>query len=133
MESSNQKIIAFPSQGPTLTDDISPHFGHCEYWIGVTVNGEKKYELAFSEPNKGHSACMEPVFDLKERNVTDFVVAGIGGRPFMGFVQLGINVYEAIMGSIKDNVEHFIQGKLKPLGGPSCSSHDQGQSPKHDH
>ncbi len=119
-----KKIIGFPSQGPDLLDNISPHFGHCEYWVGIEIDEDNNFKKIFSEVNNGHSACMEPVFQMKEKKVTDFIVMGIGGRPFSGFIQFGINIYEGVEGSLKKNLEFFLQGKLRALGGPSCSSHD---------
>lgn len=119
-----KKIIGFPSQGPNLSDNISPHFGHCKYWVGIDIDEDNNFKKIFSEVNNGHSACMEPVFQMKEKNIIDFIVMGIGGRPFQGFIQLGMNIYEGIEGSLKKNLEFLLQGKLRALGGPSCSSHD---------
>ena len=124
MDLTMRRIIALPSEGPNLSDNISAHFGHCQYWVGVEVDGNNKYEILFSEENKGHSACMEPVFRLKEKNVSDFIASGIGGRPFMGFIQLGINIYEGINASLEKNIALFLEGQLRPLGGPSCANHD---------
>jgi len=118
-----KKTIAFPSQGPNLSDNLSPHFGHCKYWIGVEIDEDNSRKITFSDANKGHSGCMEPVFLMKEKNVSDFIVKGIGGRPFMSFIQFGINVYEGVEGSLEKNLLLFLQGKLNALGGPSCNSH----------
>ncbi len=114
------KIIGIPSVGPDLSDSISPHFGHCEYFVGIEINEGNRLQKVFSLQNMGHSACMEPVINMKDRNVTDMIVGGIGGRPFQGFLQFGINLYQGVEGSINKNVELLLQGKLKPLGGPSC-------------
>jgi predicted Fe-Mo cluster-binding NifX family protein len=64
---------------------------------------------------------MEPVLNMKDRNVTDMIIGGIGGRPFQGFLQVGINLYRGVEGSVKKNIELLLEGKLEPLGGPSCS------------
>jgi len=118
------RIIGIPSNGSELSDTMSEHFGHCDYFVGVEVDDENKIiKKAFSLQNLGHSSCMEPVINMKERNVTDMIVGGIGGRPFMGFLEVGLNLYQGVKGSIKDNIELLLQGKLKPLGGPSCGDH----------
>ncbi|MBN1802054.1 MAG: NifB/NifX family molybdenum-iron cluster-binding protein [Candidatus Lokiarchaeota archaeon] len=114
------RIIGIPSVGPDLSDNISAHFGHCEYFVGVELLDDNTLQKAFSLQNMGHSGCMEPVINMKNRNVTDMIVGGIGGRPFMGFLQMGINLYQGVEGSINQNIELLLQGKLKPLGGPSC-------------
>ena len=115
-----KRIIGIPATGPELTDAVSPHFGHCEYFVGVEIENNS-IKKAFALQNNGHSACMEPVFKMKEQAVTDMILGGIGGRPFMGFIQVGINLYRAVTGSIKENIELYLQNKLEVLGGPSCS------------
>ena len=115
-----ERIIGIPTSGPELSDDISAHFGHCDYFIGIKVQDDNKIEIAFVKQNSGHSGCMEPVMAMKERNVTDMIVGGIGGRPFMGFIQLGINLFQGVEGSVNDNIENLLQGKLKPLDVPIC-------------
>lgn len=121
-----EKIVGIPSIGPELSDNISAHFGHCEYFVGIKINESKIIEKSFSLQNTGHTACMEPVINMRDRNVTDMIVGGIGGRPFMGFIEFGINLYQGVEGSISKNVELLLQGKLKPLGGPSCGNNSNG-------
>jgi len=120
------RIIGIPSVGPNLSDNISDHFGHCQYFIGIKTNGSSNLEKIFTLQNQGHSGCMEPVISMKEQNVTDMIVGGIGGRPYMGFIQMGINLYQGVEGSLQKNVELLLEGKLKPLGGPSCGDHSEG-------
>jgi predicted Fe-Mo cluster-binding NifX family protein len=122
-----KKIIGIPSNGPELSDMISEHFGHCNYFLGVQINEDLTYERVFSLQNQGHSGCMEPVMNFKNKSVTDIIVGGIGGRPYMGFIQFGISLNQGEIGkSVKENIELFINGKLTPLNAASCggnSSH----------
>ena len=124
-----KKIIGIPSNGPELTDTISEHFGHCNYFLGVQINEDLTYEKAFSLQNQGHSGCMEPVMNLRNKSVTDVIVGGIGGRPYMGFLQFGISLNQGALGkTVKENVELFINGKLTLLKGSSC-----GDNSNHNH
>ena len=124
-----KKIIGIPSNGPELTDIISEHFGHCNYFLGVQINEDLTYEKAFSLQNQGHSGCMEPVMNLRNKSVTDVIVGGIGGRPYMGFLQFGISLNQGALGkTVKENVELFINGKLTLLKGSSC-----GDNSNHNH
>ena len=118
-----KKIIGIPSNGPELSDTISEHFGHCNYFLGIQINEDHTYEKAFSLQNQGHSGCMEPVINLRNKSVTDMIVGGIGGRPFMGFIELGIPLNQGVVGkSVKDNIELYVNGKLTPLKGASCGA-----------
>jgi predicted Fe-Mo cluster-binding NifX family protein len=116
------KIIGVPSNGPNLYDIISEHFGHCNYFIGVQLENNS-FSKAFAIENAGHSGCMEPVINMKNRGVTDMIVGGIGGRPYMGFLEMGVNLLQGVIGkTIQENVELYLQGKLKSLSGASCGS-----------
>lgn len=123
-----KKIIGIASNGPDLSDTISEHFGHCNYFVGVDVDENHDFKKSFSLKNSGHVGCMEPVMNMREMNITDMIVGGIGGRPFAGFLQLGINLYKGINGTLKENIELFLQGRLQNLAMPSCSDR-----PNHDH
>ena len=124
------KIIGFPADGPELSDNLSEHFGHCSYFVGVEIDEYNSFKRFFSLENNGHSSCMEPVINMKDRNVTDMIIGGIGGRPFMGFLQVGINLYQGVQKkSIKDNLEFLLEDSLKGLGGPSCGQ--PGQAHQH--
>jgi len=117
------RIVGLPSNGPNLGDNISEHFGHCDYYIGVEIDANNNYKKVFSLVNHGHSGCMEPVINMLERNVSDMIIGGIGGRPYMGFIQYNIKLYKGINGTIKDNIERFLQRKLEPMMGPMCKGH----------
>lgn len=117
------KIIGIPSNGPKLSDNISQHFGHCKFFLGVEISDSNQTKKIFEVDNSNHSGCMQTVFEMKEKNVTDMIVGGIGGRPFAAMLQVGINIYHGINGSIKENLKLLLDGKLTPLGGPSCEEH----------
>ncbi|MFW9771707.1 MAG: NifB/NifX family molybdenum-iron cluster-binding protein [Promethearchaeota archaeon] len=118
-----KRLIAIPSDGTELRDPISEHFGHCNYFIGIEVDKNNNYRKIFSLQNNGHFGCMEPVINMVRQNVTDMIVGGIGGRPYMGFIQYNINLFKGINGSLKDNIEFLLQNRLDPLKGPMCKGH----------
>ncbi|MFX1328090.1 MAG: NifB/NifX family molybdenum-iron cluster-binding protein [Promethearchaeota archaeon] len=117
------RIIGIPSDGAELSDNISPHFGHCRYFIGVEIYNGNQFKKTFTLPNEGHMGCMDPVLNMKQRNVTDMILTGIGMRPFMGFQQVNINLHQSVNTSIEENIRLFIQKKLHPMGNASCKSH----------
>lgn len=119
------RIIGIPSDGNELSDSISPHFGHCRYFIGIEIDDENKYRKVFTLTNEGHSGCMEPVMNMKQRNVSDMILTGIGMRPFMGFQQVQINLYQGEEGTIEENVKMLIDSKLIVLSDASCANNSQ--------
>ena len=124
------RIIGIPSDGTELSDNISPHFGHCRYFIGIGILDDNNFKKLFTIANEGHSGCMEPVMNMKKRNVTDMILTGIGMRPFMGFQQVQINLYQGVNGSIEKNVEMLLQDQLRVLNDASCQ-HNSGNAHTH--
>ena len=122
------KVIGIPSDGPELSDIISDHFGHCRYFVGIEIDEGKNVKKLFSLQNNGHSGCMEPVINMKERSVTDMIVGGIGGRPYAGFTQFGIGLFKGVKGSLAENIQLFLQNKLSSLNEPMCAG---GNEPNH--
>ncbi len=121
------RIIGLPSDGAELSDNISGHFGHCKYFVGVEVSDDKKIKKSFSIENQGHSGCMEPVMKMKQRNVTDMILTGIGMRPFMGFQQVEINVFRGVEGNIEKNIKLLLEGQLEILNDASCATHSEDE------
>jgi predicted Fe-Mo cluster-binding NifX family protein len=117
-------VIGIPSDGPELSDVISDHFGHCRYFVGIEIDEEKNLKKLFSLQNNGHTGCMEPVNDMKQRKVTDMIVGGIGGRPFAGFTHYGIGLFKGVKGTLSENIQLFLQGKLQSLNEPICAGSD---------
>ena len=98
------RIIAIPSNGPELNDT-------------------NNYKKLFALENRDHLGCMEPVINMVHRNVNEMIVGGIGGRPYMGFIQYNIKLYKGIVGTLKQNIDLLIQGKLQSLNEPMCKGH----------
>ena len=110
--------IAIPSEAPGgLTAQRSGHFGRCECFTMVDVVDGKvgDVEVLVNAPHV-EGGCMAPVLVLAEHNVDAIVVDGIGGRPLMGFNQVGIAVHAGLGGDVQTAVLAFIQGGLHVVG-----------------
>ncbi|MFW9896095.1 MAG: NifB/NifX family molybdenum-iron cluster-binding protein [Candidatus Thorarchaeota archaeon] len=117
------RIVGIPAEGTELSDNISLHFGHCPFFMGVEILENNSYRKSFVVTNEGHTGCMEPVMNMKQRKVTDMILTGIGMRPFMGFQQVQINLFQGINGSIEENIQMFINNQLQVLNESSCANH----------
>lgn len=87
--------IAVPSNAPGgLEAGLSAHFGHCDAFTLVEVEGREIKEVQVL-PNAGHEqgGCMAPVMLLKSAGVDILVAGGMGARPLAGFQQVGIQVF----------------------------------------
>jgi predicted Fe-Mo cluster-binding NifX family protein len=92
----------------------SGHFGHCDVFTFVDVEGGKIKGVSTIQ-NQAHvqGGCMVPVNLLAEHKVDALIVGGIGMRPLMGFRQVGIDVYhDEERPEIASVVEDLIAGRL---------------------
>jgi len=67
--------------------------------------------------------CMRPVLLLAENTVDAIVVDGIGGRPLMGFNQVGIAVHAGMGPDVQTAVAAYIQGALPVVGLEGACQH----------
>ena len=122
--------IAIPSVATGgLDGERSGHFGHCDVFTLVDVEGGEIVEVT-TLPNHEHvqGGCMVPVNLLAGHKVNALIVGGIGMRPLMGFRQVGINVYyDATRTEIRTVVEDLMAGKLPLIGDDQvCGGHEAG-------
>jgi len=117
--------IAIPSEAPGgLEAKRSGHFGRCDCFTIVDVVDGKVAEVAVLT-NAPHTegGCMAPVLVLAEQNVDAIVVDGIGGRPLMGFQQVGIAVHAGLGANVCSTVDAYIAGGLPVVGFEGACQH----------
>ena len=122
---SKQTRIAVPSESPGGLDARrSGHFGRCECFTMVdVVDGQiGEVEILHNAPHV-EGGCMAPVLVLAEHNVDAIVVDGIGGRPLMGFNQVGIAVHAGAGTDVQTAVRSYIQGDLPVVGFDGACQH----------
>ena len=121
--------IAIPSTDKGgLDGQRSGHFGHCDVFTLVDVEGGKiKGVTTISNQSHVQGGCMVPVNLLAENKVNALIVGGIGMRPLMGFRQVGIDVYhDAARPEIRPVVEDLIAGKLPIISDDQVCGGGQG-------
>jgi predicted Fe-Mo cluster-binding NifX family protein len=118
MSQSTSTRIAIPSDLPGGLDaPRAGHFGRCSCFtlVDVTDGAIGDVEVLHNAPHVD-GGCMTPVLALAEQNVNAIVVDGIGGRPLMGFNQVGIAVHAGMGADVKTAVQSFVDGKLPVVG-----------------
>lgn len=89
--------IAVPSNAPGgLTGERSEHFGHCDLFTIVTLQGREIVAVeTLTPPPHAAGGCLAPIGLLREEQVDAIVVSGMGKRPLAGFQEAGIEVFWA--------------------------------------
>ena len=117
--------VAVPSELPGGLDaQRAGHFGRCACFTLVDITGEEVGDVEVLQ-NAPHTegGCMAPVLVLAEHNVDAIVVQGIGGRPLMGFNQVGIAVRQGVGADVRTAIEAFLAGGLPEFGFEHACQH----------
>jgi predicted Fe-Mo cluster-binding NifX family protein len=117
--------IAIPSELPGGLDaQRAGHFGRCACFTLVDVVGEEVRDVEVLQ-NAPHTegGCMAPVLVLAEHNVNAIVVQGIGGRPLMGFNQVGITVLAGVGTDVRTTIDAYLSGGLPEVGMEHACQH----------
>lgn len=127
--------IAIPSEAPGgLSAPISAHFGHCDVFTLVDVDGTDIRDVRLL-PNPGHEhgGCLGPVNLLQGEGVDTLIAGGMGPRPLAGFQQAGITVFfreetttvqEAVAALVSDGLRQFGEAHTCGGHGGHCGQHD---------
>ncbi len=124
-EESKTIRIAIPSELPGgLEARRSGHFGRCECFTLVDIDDGSigQVQVLTNAPHT-EGGCMAPVMTLAEHMVDAIVVDGIGGRPLMGFNQVGIAVHAGVGSDVQTTVAAYVQGGLPVVGLEGACQH----------
>ena len=117
--------IAIPSESPGGLDaQRAGHFGRCACFTLVDLAGDQIEGVDVLQ-NAPHveGGCMAPVLVLAEHNVNAIVVQGIGGRPLMGFNQVGITVLQGVGVDVRSSIDAYVDGGLPEVGFEHACQH----------
>lgn len=116
-------LVAIPSNNPGGLDaPLSDHFGHCDVFTLVAVDGGTVGEVRVL-PNEGHEqgGCQGPVNYLAANGANVLIAGGMGQRPLAGFMDAGIIVlHKGQARTVGEAVEAMAHGQL-PYFGPQST------------
>lgn len=114
--------IALSAQDNTgLEGQIDPRFGRCPFFVFVDVDKDEK-EIISNKifPNEsvnqfGGAGTTSAQF-VANQGTEVIITPNAGPKAFQVLDQLGIKIYRG-EGKIKDNIQEFLEGNLKEIGG----------------
>jgi len=96
---------------PTVNNQLTAHFGHCEKFAIVLVEDNKVIHEEFISPPV-HQPGVYPRF-LAEQGVDMIIAGGMGQRALDLFAQNNIEVHMGVnMGSPKELIEDYLNNRL---------------------
>ena len=112
--------VAISSLGEGLNSQVDVRFGRCPYFVFVEIE-EKKIKSSKAIKNsgmmQGGGAGITAAQIVGNEGVKAVIGINLGPRAFGVLQQLGIEIYQGIQGTIKENIQQFIEGKLSKLTG----------------
>ncbi|MCK4824910.1 NifB/NifX family molybdenum-iron cluster-binding protein [bacterium] len=125
--------ICITSHGKTLDSQVDPRFGRCPYFIFVDTES-LEFE-AIENPSVGAmgGAGVQSGQLVAGKQVKAVLTGNVGPNAFQTLQAAGMEVIAGISGSVKEAIEKYKKGELKPTQGPSVGSKfgmpGKGQNP----
>lgn len=114
--------IAIVSEGESLDSKISEALGRCSFFIFANISEKKigafEAKINVAKDHHGGAGTTAGQFVANE-GVVAIIAKNIGPRAFSVFEQLDIKMYRGIEGSIKSNLDAFINKKLTLFESPA--------------
>ena len=113
--------LAVSSSGPGLNSQTSPIFGRCPYFVIVEIAGKEikgHVDVRNQAMMQAGGAGIMAAQTVGNQGVKSVISGAVGPRAFSVLQQLGIETYAGTAGTVKENVEQFIAGKLKSISAP---------------
>lgn len=106
--------VVVTSEGDSLEDKVSMHFGRCPYFIVVETEGkEMKSHKAVDNPYfKKHVPFAVPEF-ISELKPDVLITGGIGPRAIQSFESMSVKVIHGFSGSGKEAVDRYLKGDIE--------------------
>ena len=120
--------IGLASDGRNLEDSFAPNFGRCTYFI-VYDSTTKEISTSYSNTaqNAAGGAGIQAAQSLLNNQVEAVIAPQMGPNAWNVFQGATIKVYTGIMGSIQENLDAFLAGKLKEMTGAHGTGPGRGR------
>ena len=119
--------VCFPTeilQG--INSTVYGHFGSAPGFVIVDTEDMSVKEIQNGDQHHAHGMC-QPLKALGGQQVDAVVVAAIGMGALMGLQTQGIQVYRAVEGTVRENVDLMQKGVLPQFEAKfTCAGHTGG-------
>lgn len=124
--------VCFPiSENKGLESQVHGHFGSAPGFVLVDTTTSEFTLINNSDRIHEHGAC-NPVAGLGGHQVDAIVVGGIGGGALHKLNSAGIRAFQAVGGTIAENIVLFrADGLPEYLPGHTCGGHGHGGGCSH--
>ena len=114
--------ICITAQGNTLDSNVDPRFGRCQYFIIIDTDTMEFEAVENSSVAASGGAGIVSGQLVSSKGVKVVLTGNVGPNAFQTLRAAKIDVITGVSGSIKEAVERYKKGELKPTQGPSVDS-----------
>jgi len=118
--------VAVSATGQDIESEINARFGRCPYFLIIEIEDKEIKEVKAIENTaaaQAGGAGITAAQIVADQEVEAVITTNIGPRAFDVFSQLGIKIYQAEQGKVKDVIAQFIEGELKEVSVPTGPQH----------
>jgi len=114
--------ICVTSQGKTLDDQVDPRFGRCQFFIIVDTDTLDFEAVENQSVQFSGGAGIQSGQFMASKSVKAVLTGNVGPNAFQTLTAGGIKIYTGLSGKIRDAVEKYKSGTLKPTENPNVGS-----------
>jgi predicted Fe-Mo cluster-binding NifX family protein len=115
--------IAVSAAAPDLDAEVEPRFGRCQYFVIVDPQSMEFEGLENSGAMAAGGAGISTAQMIADKGVEVVLTGNCGPNAYRTLSAAGVQVVTGVSGRIRDAVEAYRAGKLKPNAQPSVESH----------
>lgn len=108
---------------PTRENQIDAHFGHCEFFTVMTLDGKVVVETERVDSPAGCGCKSNIAHVLAEKGVKLMLAGNMGDGAVRVLNHVGIDVVRGCAGDVREVVEAWIAGNVQD-NGEGCHAHD---------
>ena len=115
--------VAVSSSGTNLDSQIDPRFGRCTYFIIVNTD-DMSFEAFDNEGIAlGGGAGIQSSQFVASKGVGAIITGNVGPNAVQTLSAAGLEIFMGQTGSVREAVERYRRGDIKPEGSPNVVDH----------
>jgi predicted Fe-Mo cluster-binding NifX family protein len=118
--------VAVSSTGPTLDDQVDPRFGRCPYLLIINPDTMEFEALPNTNAELGGGAGIQSAQLVAEKGASTVLTGRCGPNAVQVFGQGGVQVVTDVSGTVRQAVQQFATGTLKPSSAAQAAERFSG-------
>jgi len=111
--------VCVTSQGDNLDSEVDPRFGRCQYFVIVDTETLEFESIKNPNIDAMGGAGIRSGQLMASKQVKVVLTGNVGPNAIQTLQAAGIDVITGVSGSVKEAIENYKKGELKPTQSPS--------------